>query len=173
MQIRLAKHKFAKIRYSPEYWVHDYIKLLCQYRTEMRLVGVDVPESDLFEKVKTEYMVHHTTAHPTDGYGEEHHKLTQVLERLEQGANPNTLDEKLRMAWNNFKTFKKHQDALYQKYRGRVKRKEPPKHWDMSRILDKSNRDSGRLTIHKAALQNSDSRRPCRVLAHQPRAGPT
>ena len=73
----------------------------------MRLVGVDVPESDLFEKVKTEYMVHHTTAHPTDGYGEEHHKLTQVLERLEQGANPNTLDEKLRMAWNNFKTFKK------------------------------------------------------------------
>ena len=102
MQIRLAKHKFAKIRYSPEYWVHDYIKLLCQYRTEMRLVGVDVPESDLFEKVKTEYMVHHTTAHPTDGYGEEHHKLTQVLERLEQGANPNTLDEKLRMAWNNF-----------------------------------------------------------------------
>ena len=157
MQIRLAKHKFAKIRYSPEYWVHDYIKLLCQYRTEMRLVGVDVPESDLFEKVKTEYMVHHTTAHPTDGYGEEHHKLTQVLERLEQGANPNTLDEKLRMAWNNFKTFKKHQDALYQKYRGRVKRKEPPKHWDMSRILDKSNRDSGRLTIHKAALQDSDS----------------
>ena len=79
---------------------------------------------------------------------EEHHKLAQTKERLEQGVNPNTLDEKFRMAWKTFKGFKKFHDALYmyQKYPSRVKRKEPPKQWKMSRILDKSNRDSGRMS---------------------------
>ena len=33
---------------------------------------------------------------------EEHHKLAQTKERLEQGVNPNTLDEKFRMAWKTF-----------------------------------------------------------------------
>ena len=59
------------------------------------------------------------------------------------------------MAWENFKNFKKFQDALYQKYRGRVKRKEAPKQWNISRIIDKSNRDSGPLATraHSHGLQ--------------------
>jgi hypothetical protein len=43
----------------------------------------------------------------------------------------------------------------YQKYRGRVKRKEAPKQWNISRIIDKSNRDSGPLATraHSHGLQ--------------------
>ena len=61
------------------------------------------------------------------------------------------------MAWKTFKGFKKFHDALYmyQKYPSRVKRKEPPKQWKMSRILDKSNVTAD--ACYKAALLDSDS----------------
>ena len=44
---------------------------------------------------------------------------------------------------------------MYQKYPSRVKRKEPPKQWKMSRILDKSNVTAD--ACYKAALLDSDS----------------